>query len=59
MLVGVDVIELETGCAERLELGADLRPHLPTRMGQEKHRGAGERHIRPKAAATVHEIRDR
>ena len=59
MLVRGDMIELEAGRAERLELSADFRPHLPAHMGQKKHGRAGERHIRPKPAATVHEIRDR
>jgi hypothetical protein len=58
MLVRVDVIEREAGRAERLELGADLRPHLSAHMGQKEHRGAGERHIRPKPAARVDEVRD-
>ena len=57
MLVRGDVIELKAGCAEGLELSADLRPHLPAHMGQEKHRGAGERHIRPKPATLIDEIR--
>ena len=59
MLVRGDMIELEAGRAEGLELSADFRPHLPAHMGQKKHGRAGERHIRPKPAATVHEIRDR
>jgi hypothetical protein len=59
MLMGGHMIELETGGAEGLELGADLRSHLPAHTGQEKHRDARERHIRSKAAATVHQIRDR
>ena len=58
MLVRGDVIELEPGGAEGLELGADLRPHLPAHMGQKKHRRAGARHIRPKAPARVDQIRD-
>ena len=56
MLVRVDVIEFEAGRAERLELGADLRPHLPAHMGQQKHRRAGESHVRAKEPATVHQI---
>ena len=52
-----DVIELETGCAEGLELSADLRPHLPAHMRQKEHRRAGERHIRPKPPTRVDEIR--
>ncbi len=48
MLVRVDVIELEAGRAESLELGADFRPHLPLHLGQKKHRRAGKRHVRPK-----------
>ena len=59
MLVRGDVVELETCRAKRLELSTNLRPHLPAHMGQEKHRGARERHIRPKPAATVHQIRNR
>ena len=59
MLVRGDVIELEAGGAESLELSADLRPHLPAHMGQEKHRRARARHIRPKPAAAVDQIRDR
>ena len=58
MLVRVDVVELKTGGPEGLELGADLGLHLPAHTGQKKHRGAGERHIRAKAAATVGQIRD-
>jgi hypothetical protein len=59
MLMGGHVIELKTGGAEGLELGLDLGPHLPAHTWQKKHRGAGERHIRPKAAVTVDQIRDR
>ena len=59
MLVRGHMIEVETGGAEGLELGADLRLHLPAHAGQKKDRGAGERHIRPKAAAAVDQIRDR
>ena len=58
MLVRVDVVELETGVPEGLELGADLRLHLPAYPGQKKHRGAGERDTLLKAAAAVHQIRD-
>jgi hypothetical protein len=57
MLVRGDVIEPEARRAEGLELGADLRSHLPAHMGQKEHRGAGERHIRPKPSALVNQIR--
>ena len=57
MLVRVDVIELETRRAECLELGTDLRPHLPLHMGQKEHRRAGASHIRAKAPARVDEVR--
>src|SRR3984957_10706621 len=40
MLVRGHVIKLETGRAEGLELGADLRPHLPAHMGQKERRRA-------------------
>ena len=56
MLVRGDVIELEARRAERLELGAHFRPHLPVDMGQEKHRRAGARHICPQPPARVDEI---
>jgi hypothetical protein len=54
-----DVVELETRRAEGLELSANLRPHLSAHMGKKKHRGAGERHIRPKPAARIDQIRDK
>jgi hypothetical protein len=58
MLVRRNVIELEAGRAEGLELGAHLRQHLPTNMGQKKHRCAGAHHIRSEAPALIDEIRD-
>ncbi len=57
MLVSVDVIKPQTCRAEGLELGADLRQHLPAHMGQKKHRGAGPRHIRAKAPMSIDQIR--
>ena len=59
MLVGVHVIERQAGRAEGLELGADLRLHLPAHVGQKKHRGAGQRHIRPKRPRAVDQVRAR
>ena len=53
MLVSVDVVKRETGCAEGLELGAHLRQHLPAHMGQKKHRRAGASHVRPQSPAGV------
>ncbi len=58
MLVRVDVIKRQASRAEGLELGADLRPHLPAHVGQTKHRGAGERHIRPEPPESIDEVRD-
>ena len=58
MLVSVDVIERQTCRAEGLELGADLRQHLPAHMGQKKHRGAEPRHVRPEPPAPIDQIRD-
>ena len=57
MLVRGDVIELETGRAEGLELRANLHPHLAAHMRQKEHRRAGARHIRPKSAVLVDQIR--
>ena len=57
MLMRVDVIELEARRAEGLELGPDLRPHLPLHMGQKEHRRAGASHVRAKAPARVDQVR--
>ena len=56
MLMRVDVIELEARRAERLELGPDLRPHLPLHMGEKEDRRARVRHMSAKAPARVDEI---
>jgi hypothetical protein len=50
------VVQFQTRCAEGLELGARLRPHLPVHVGQKKHRRARERHIRPKPPALIDNI---
>ena len=57
MPVCVHVIELKPGRAEGLELGADLRQHLPADSGQERYRRADPRHVGPQSSMSVDKVR--
>ena len=56
MPVSVHVIELKPGRAEGLELGADLRQHLPADSGQEEYRRADPRHVGPQSSMSVDKV---
>ena len=58
MLVGVDVVEGETGCAKRLELRPDLPRQLTSDLRQKEKTGSSARHIRVERGARADETRD-
>ena len=58
MLMRGDVVQRQTGGAERLELGAHLRQHLPANTGQKKHCRGVARHTCAEATTRINQIRD-
>jgi len=58
MLVGVDVVKEETGCAKRLELRPDFPRQLTSNLRQKEKTGSSSRHIRVERGARAHETRD-
>ena len=56
MLVGVDMVQGQSGGGESGELGLDFPRQLRPHLGQKKHCCAGPRHIATKMAAAVHQI---
>ena len=56
MLVGVDVVQLQSGGGKGGELGLDLGGQLSAHLGQEKHGGAGARHVGAEMAGGIHQV---
>jgi hypothetical protein len=55
VLVGVYMVELQTGCAKRLELGPNFCRELVSNSRQKKEPDRGSRHIRIERALPAHE----
>jgi hypothetical protein len=58
VLVGVDVVEPQTGCAERCELRPNLARELATNARQHKKPDAGAGHVPVELAILADELRD-
>jgi hypothetical protein len=58
MLVGIYMIELQTGRAERLELCPNLTGELKANLRQKKEADAGARHVLIEPAVASHKPRD-
>jgi hypothetical protein len=58
VLVGVDVVEPQTGCAERCELRPNLARELPANGRENEKSDAGAGHVPVELAILADELRD-